>query len=135
MRVFESEISPNNNEKKKGPTQFSSQETYVLAGFKDQLLILLWKTCVIIKRKKFATVLEIFLGIFFISMLLIIRYFVEKVFIPDQLSPIYNVIDYFQVQSGKNLVLYSPDTPLIKRIVTNAFDIIKLRKNWLNFSS
>lgn len=111
------------------------KENRVLAGFKDQLSILLWKDYLLVVRKKFSTVLEIFLALFFVSTILIIRYFVEKVYVPDQINPIYNVIDYFQVQSCKNLVLFSPDTPFIRNIVTNAFDLIKLRKNWLNFTS
>ena len=33
-------------------------------------------------------------------MLLITRYFVERVYIPEQKNPVYNVIDYFQVIQG-----------------------------------
>ena len=55
---------------------------------------------ILIKRKKFSTIFEVLLSIAFISMLLITRYFVERVYIPEQKNPVYNVIDYFQVIQG-----------------------------------
>lgn len=103
-----------------------------IAGFFKQIAILIWKNSILIRRKKLSTLLELVLAIFFISMLLIIRYFVEKVAIPDQSNPIYNVMDYFQTFSGKNFILFYPNNPLIERIILNAYDFIRLRKPWLN---
>ena len=71
-----------------------------VSGFFSQLSILLWKNLILIKRKKFSTIFEVLLSIAFISMLLITRYFVERVYIPEQKNPVYNVIDYFQVIQG-----------------------------------
>lgn len=110
----------------------TEQTPVKLAGFFRQLKILLWKNSLLFQRKKLATLSEILLALSFISMLLIIRYFVEKVYIPDQTNPVYNAIDYFQVISGKNLILFYPNNPFIERIVSNAYEIIKARKNWLN---
>ena len=112
-----------------------SDKPQKIAGFLKQVSILAWKNCILVRRKKYSTILEILLSLWFVSMLLIIRYFVEKVPIPDQLNPMYNVMDYFQVFKEKNLILYYPDNPLIERIVMNTYDFIRTRKPWLNATS
>jgi hypothetical protein len=112
-----------------------SDKPQKVAGFLKQVSILTWKNSILIRRKKLSTILEIVLSLLFISMLLTIRYFVEKVPIPDQFNPIYNVMDYFQVFTGKNLILYYPNNPLIQRIIMNAYDFIRTRKPWLNATS
>ena len=46
----------------------------------------------------------------------------------------YNVIDHFQSIPGRNLFLYWPDNEFARRLVVQAHNLIKSRKNWLNAS-
>ena len=46
----------------------------------------------------------------------------------------YNVIDHFQVMPGRNLFLYWPNNEFARRLVVQAHNLIKSRKNWLNAS-
>ena len=106
-----------------------------IAGFFRQLSILLWKNALLARRNWLTTLFELILSVFFVCMLLIVRYIVEKGLNKDQAYPSYNVIDHFQVMPNRDLILFYPDNPFVRRLVTESVDIIKSRKLWLNASS
>ena len=106
-----------------------------VAGFFRQLQILLWKNSLLFQRNVLGTLCEILLSVGFIAILLLIRYIVESVQYKDQANPFYNVIDYFQNFAGHYIILYYPDSPVVKQIIQNAYFLIKTRKPWLNATS
>ncbi|RNA01714.1 ATP-binding cassette sub-family A member 3 [Brachionus plicatilis] len=99
-----------------------------------QLLILIWKNILIIKRNPFGPLIEILLSIFFISFIIILRFYVEIIYFPPISNPIYNIIDFFYKTASQDLILFYPNIPLVQNIVERAFRVIKSQKYWLNLS-
>nr|UOU03316.1 ATP-binding cassette subfamily A3-like 3 [Brachionus rubens] len=100
----------------------------------NQFLVLNWKNLLLIRRRPIGTILEILLALFFVFLILIIRNYVEIVYFPPLKNPGYNVIDFFFKTASQDLVLFYPNTPVIRNIVSRAFRIIKSQKYWLNLS-
>ena len=67
----------------------------------------------------------------FQTIYLAVRYIVEKPKVKQFENPSYNVIDHFQVMPGRDLFLYYPNNDFIRRLVTQAHNVIKSRKPWL----
>jgi len=115
--------------------KLNNNSQFFLKTFFKQFFILNWKNYILLKRNWIGTIFEISLSAFFILTLLIIRNIIERIYVPEQINPSYYLIDYFQTLSGRNLILFYPNSPLVERVVRNAISIIKARKYWLNFSS
>ncbi|CAF0946948.1 unnamed protein product [Brachionus calyciflorus] len=99
-----------------------------------QFIILSWKNLLIIKRKPLETLFEILMSLFFISLILVLRNYVEILFYQSTSNSAYSVIDFFYKTASQDLVLFYPNTPIIKNIVNRAFRIIKSQKYWLSLS-
>ena len=122
------------------PAQFQQcrkkfDDKFKSACFWRQLGILMWKNLLIIKRSYLQFILEITMSIFFIFMLLIVRYFVERIFYQEQSNSAYNVIDFFYKYVGQDTIIFYPDTPVVKNILNRAFLFLKSQKYWLSLNS
>ena len=68
-----------------------------LAGFWRQLQILLWKNLLLARANIVSTLVELLMSLAFISLLILIRYIVERPSTELVSNYAYNVVDYFQV--------------------------------------
>ena len=107
-----------------------------IAGVWRQFSILLWKNLILSKRNVCGLVTEILCPLLVIIILIIIRYFVDITQYTDQSNGLYNVLDLLQLtRNSTNLLLYYPNTTLIKDIITQAVMLIKQRKPFFNLTS
>lgn len=105
-----------------------------------QIFILLWKNGILFRRNIFGTLLEVFCPLLFLSILLIMRYFIEKIKYYDQYNFSRSIFDVFieppqvsltalsqieEDRSNRNLIFYYPDTEFIRNIVTNAAKLLQ----------
>jgi hypothetical protein len=97
-----------------------------LAGLFRQIRILIWKNLITLSRNKFATLVELFCPLFFSSFLLVIRHFIERIEYKDYYNVPINVFNFneeFNVKT-RRYVLYYPNNPFIKDLVTKAMRLI-----------
>ena len=100
-----------------------------LAGLFRQIWILIWKNLITLSRNKFGTFVELFCPIFFSSFLLVIRHFIERIEFKDNYNVPSNVFDLneeFNVKT-RRYVLYYPNNPFIRDLVTKAVRLITAR--------
>lgn len=114
--------------------EIKNKSEQTIAGFFDQLRILLWKNTVLFKRNIFGTLSEVLFPTIFVLLLLIMRYLVGVLSYPDQTARSFNAIDplinfNFTTMANTNtsLILYYPNNNLIGGIVHQAVNVIKLR--------
>lgn len=112
-------------------TSLKDRQTSELSKCYKQFMLLNWKNLILLKRNYFQTLFELTLSVFFVFTLLIIRHIVENIYVQAQPNTAYNIIDYFFVYAGHDLVLFYPNTPIVEQIVTHAYDILRARKNWI----
>ncbi len=111
-----------------------------IANLPRQVAILLWKNLILFRRNIFGTMLEIFCPLLFLSVLLIMRYFIEKIKYYDQYNfprsvfsvyaapPQLSLTALSQVsedRSNRNLIFFHPETEFIRQIVQNAADLLQ----------
>jgi hypothetical protein len=113
-----------------------------LASVPWQIIILLWKNSILFRRNFLATFLELFCPLLILSILLIMRYFIEKISINDQkLAPqnvfaFVNEIFQLTLQSqfsinrlNRDVIAYFPDNLLIRSVVSKAAALIATHNN------
>jgi hypothetical protein len=100
--------------------------------WRRQMAALIWKQLLLLRRHPVATIFELVLSVGFVAMLLAVRHVVECTRVAEQSTSAYFVVDYFQTLPGRHLILYHPDTPIVKQVVMNAYNVIRTRKLWLN---
>lgn len=105
------------------------------AGFFRQLGVLMLKNLLIIRSSFIQFTFEIVLSISFILMLLVVRNFVERILVHEQPNSAYNVIDFFYKYIGQDTIMFYPDTPVVRNIISRAFLFIKTQKYWLSLFS
>jgi hypothetical protein len=101
-----------------------------IASFPRQILILMWKNLIIFKCNLVGTVLEMLSPFLFLSFLLIIRYYIERIrFSSDMFNMPTNVYDisFYLANQSRNLIVYYPNNSLIRNLVTNAIDVLKFQ--------
>ena len=111
-----------------------------MGGEANQFLLLTWKNWLIQKRKKVATVLEIFLPILFTLILIIFRQIVEieyfdepttwRVFNPDQFRDDLVPRSRFNRSGPGNstwMLCYSPNDPLATQLMQDVAGQINVR--------
>jgi hypothetical protein len=100
-----------------------------LVGLFRQIGILIWKNLITLSRNKVATFVELVCPIFFSSFLLVIRHFIERIEFKNNYNVPINVFDFneeFNLKT-RRYVLYYPNNPFIKDLVTKAMRIITSR--------
>ena len=103
-----------------------------IAGFFGQLSVLLWKNLLIFRRHYYTSFFEIILALSFISLLLLLRYMVDRFFLAEERNGIVNVYDFFQTSSTRYLILYYPNNNLIQTIVDDAINKIRISNKLIN---
>ncbi len=110
-----------------------------IASVPRQILILLWKNAILFRRNLFSTFLEIFCPLLLLSILLIMRFFIEKINYTDQNNLPHTVLNFvsevFQLslksqftinRINRNLIVYYPNTTIIEGLVSRAASSIAL---------
>lgn len=97
-----------------------------IASFARQIAILLWKNLIIMKCNLVGSFLELVSPILFVSFLLIIRHYIERVKFYNYVQPT-NVYDlsFYLTNQSRNLVIYYPNSTLIRNLVTNAIGLVR----------
>lgn len=99
-----------------------------ISSFAKQIEILMWKNLIIFRRNIIGTLLEIICPFIFVSFLIIIRYFIERIKYRNYLNFPRNVLDLspMTVEQKRNLVLYYPNNELIRGFVADAARLLSL---------
>jgi hypothetical protein len=99
---------------------------YKIAGLPKQILILIWKNFINSRRNIVGSLLELLCPFIFVSFLLVIRYFIEKIKLTSQFNQPTSVLDVRlgSYNQSRNVILYHPDTEFVKKLVQNAVDVI-----------
>jgi hypothetical protein len=105
------------------------------ATFGRQLRVLAWKSILITRRNFIHFLFEVVLSFMFVFMLIVVRYFVEKVYYEEQASSAYNVVDFFYKYIGQDTIVFYPDTPVVNNIINRALKFLKSQKYWLTINS
>jgi hypothetical protein len=105
------------------------------ASFSRQLRVLAWKSILITRRNFIHFLFEIILSFLFVFMLIVVRYFVERIFYEEQASSAYNVVDFFYKYIGQDTIVFYPDTPVVKNVINRALKFLKSQKYWLSIHS
>jgi hypothetical protein len=104
---------------------------YKIASVPKQILILNWKNFILLKRNILGTLFELACPLIFISFLLIIRYFIERIKFFNQYSQPNsgNVLELYvnSMSQQKILVLFYPNNKLIQELVENSIQFLKLK--------
>jgi hypothetical protein len=104
---------------------------YKIASVPKQILILNWKNFILLKRNILGTLLELACPLIFISFLLVIRYFIERIKFFNQYSQPNsgNVLELYvnSMSQEKVLVLFYPNNNLIQELVENSMQFLKLK--------
>ena len=104
---------------------------YKIASVSKQILILNWKNFILLKRNILGTLLELACPLIFISFLLVIRYFIERIKFFNQYSQPNsgNVLELYvnSMSQEKVLVLFYPNNKLIQELVENSMQFLKLK--------
>jgi hypothetical protein len=104
---------------------------YKIASVPKQILILNWKNFILLKRNILGTLLELACPLIFISFLLVIRYFIERIKFFNQYSQPNsgNVLELYvnSMSQEKVLVLFYPNNKLIQELVENSMQFLKLK--------
>ena len=98
------------------------EKSVKIAGFPKQVLILLWKNGILFRRNILGTLVECICPIVFLTILIICRYYIEKISFSNLTGNVRNVLDLTSLGYSRNkyLVLFYPNTTLIKDLVANA---------------
>ena len=108
-----------------------SNNIYKIASVSKQILILNWKNFILLKRNILGTLLELACPLIFISFLLIIRYFIERIKFFNQYSQPNsgNVLELYvnSMSQEKVLVLFYPNNKLIQELVESSIQFLKLK--------
>jgi hypothetical protein len=94
-----------------------------IANFNQQLIILTWKNLKLLRRSFISTAAELLCPFLFISIIFIIRHFIERLNFSDQIrKPISAYQLYMPTFSNsyRNLVMYYPNNTLIKDLISDA---------------
>ena len=101
-----------------------------IASLPKQILILTWKNFILLRRNLLGTFLELTCPFIFISFLLIIRYFIERIKFFNQYlqSNSGNVLDLYEnaISQERDVVLYYPNNELIQKLVEQAVQFLNL---------
>ena len=104
---------------------------YKIASLPNQILILNWKNFLLFRRNLLGTILELIFPFIFISFLLIIRYFIERIKFFNQYnqSNSGNVLELYVnlMSQEKILVLFYPNNKLIQELVENSVRFLQLK--------
>lgn len=99
----------------------------------------MWKNGILFRRNILGTLLEIFCPLLFLSILLIMRYFIEKIKYYDQYNFTRSIFNIFteppalsftslnevsEDRSNRNLIFYYPDSEFIRNITINAAKLL-----------
>lgn len=107
------------------------EKHYKIASLPNQILILNWKNLLLFRRNLLGTILELIFPFIFISFLLIIRYFIERIKFFNQYnqSNSGNVLELYvnSMSQEKILVLFYPNNKLIQELVENSVRFLKLK--------
>ena len=104
---------------------------YKIASLPKQILILTMKNLLLFKRNYVGTSLELLCPFIFISFLLVIRYFIEKIKFYNQFAPSSysnSVLDLYTNMSMQDrvVVLFYPNNNFIRGLVENAMNFLSL---------
>ena len=104
----------------------NDKQEYRIARFPKQILILVWKNLLLSRRNLFGTVLEMLCPYLFISFMLVIRSFMERIRLTSQFNMPTSVLDVRlgSFNQTRNLILYFPNTNFVRRLVDNAVNLI-----------
>jgi hypothetical protein len=107
------------------------EKRYKIASLPNQILILNRKNFLLFRRNLLGTILELIFPFIFISFLLIIRYFIERIkfFNQHNQSNSGNVLELYvnSMSQEKILVLFYPNNKLIQELVENSVRFLKLK--------
>lgn len=102
----------------------SVHKTTMAVTFIEQIKLLEWKNLLIARRKPFSLLLEIALPLIFVSVLVVIRIFVEKVHFEKQFyepTSVLNMNNHYHWSSkSRALVLYYPNVSIVEDLVVEA---------------
>nr|QUF59429.1 ATP-binding cassette transporter Abca3-like1 [Brachionus angularis] len=86
----------------------------------------MWKNFIIFRRNLIGTFLEILCPYIFVSFLIIIRYFIERIRFKNFFNIPKSVLELspLTIDQKRNLILFYPNNNLIKSFVTNAAQIL-----------
>lgn len=115
------------------------KERPVIANLPWQILILMWKNGILFRRNILGTLLEIFCPLLFLSILLIMRFFIEKIKYYDQYNFTRSIFNVFteppalsftslnqntEDRKNRNLIFYYPETEFIRNVTMNAAKLL-----------
>lgn len=104
--------------------------TMRIANFWRQILILSWKNLIIFRCNLFGTLLEFLSPFVFLAFLLIIRYYIERIRFNTsafvQPTSVFD-ISFFLMNQTRNLVIFYPNTTLVRNFVLSAVQLLKFR--------
>lgn len=102
--------------------RLSEERGYKIASPARQILILMWKNMVSTRRNIVGSLLEFVCPVIFISFLLVIRSFIEKLRFTSQFNMPRSILDlrFGAFNQTRNLVLYYPNTQLVRQLVQDA---------------
>ena len=100
-----------------------------LAGFVAQIRILMWKMFIILRRNIIGTLLEIFCPYMFVSFMILIRYFIERLKFKTFSYLQTNVLELhpMTVQQKRNLILFYPNNEFVRTLVNNAAKLLTVK--------
>jgi hypothetical protein len=100
-----------------------------IANFPRQLLILQWKNFILLKRNKIGTLVELLCPILFISFLLVIRHFIDRIkFVSNpQFNRPNNIFEFSAAltEQKRNIIAFYPNSQIILNLVQNSIKLIK----------
>ena len=113
------------------------RNNFKVAGFFQQLKILSWKNLILSKRSKKGLISEIFIPLFLLIILVVIRDLVSIEYVKAKDPPAKNIFNYFDDKNitARNLILYYPNSSLVQDIIKRGVDIIKLNNSKFNATS
>lgn len=111
---------------------YKKNSKYQIAGYLQQIRILLWKNYIQSRRNLFGIFFECLCPAILMLILLIIRFSVPMQYYSDEKTNETGIIDRFKYENQTNLVLYYPNNAFIKDIVQEAIEFIKMRKVGFN---
>ena len=103
-------------------------ESRKVVGFLRQIIILLWKNSILLRRNISGTIAEILVTLIFVFILLFIRFFVDSTRISDENSAnntARNVIEKINFTLRRDLIMYYPNNAYVQTIVNDSYSLIR----------
>nr|UOU03314.1 ATP-binding cassette subfamily A3-like 1 [Brachionus rubens] len=100
-----------------------------IAGLLTQIKILMWKLLITLRRNIIGSMLEILSPYIFVSILIVIRYFIERIkfktfsYVPTNVLELHPMT----VQQKRNLILFYPNNEVVRNLVNNAAKLLTLK--------